>query len=404
MFKLFKFLKPYSWQLIFLLLMTVAQTYTSLQLPALTADIINNGIVALNTDYIWQTGAQMILLAIISAVCSLITSYLSADIGSKFSRDIRAAIFAKTVNLDLVDIKGFSTASLTNRTTNDVSQVQQTIILMLSMLLRAPLISITAIVMALQTAPDMSWIIVLGVVVILGSTLAIMAVVLPKFKLFQKLLDRVTMLTRENLTGLRVIRAFNNQKLERNKFAKTNHDLATTNLKIERFMRLIDPIITFAMEGATILCTYIGITLLSRDYSYLGNMSAFAQYVAQIMLSFLLLSMFFVMWPRANVSANRINEVLDTKEKISYKNKTIGIPDKDASVEFKNVDFQYEDADEKVLENISFKAKAGETTAFIGSTGSGKSTLINLVPRFYDATNGDILINDVNIKNYEKDD
>lgn len=402
MFKLFKFLKPYWWQVIILVLTTAVQVWTTLRLPALMADIINNGIVPGNTEHIWQNGLWMILLAIISAITSFVSSYYSARIGANYSRDIRAAIFAKIINFNMADLKDFTTASLLTRTTNDVNQVQMVTMMMLSMMLRSPLFCIIAIVMAIQTAPDMSWIILVGIVAILGTTITIISIVMPKFKLFQTLVDKITLITRENLTGLRVIRAFNNQKVEKKKFNKTNQELTSLLIFIDKIMELQNPMINIIFNGTTLLCSWIGISLLTKDFSYLGNMTAFAQYVSHVILSFLMMSILFVMLPRANVSAQRINEVLSKKDKIHWKAKTNGQPERIPSVEFKNVDFSYPEASEKVLNNISFKAEAGKTTAFIGSTGSGKSTLINLVPRFYEATNGEILINNLSIKEYDK--
>ncbi|MBR2658375.1 ABC transporter ATP-binding protein [Candidatus Saccharibacteria bacterium] len=404
MLKLFRYLKPYFWLCLVLLVATGAQVYTTLQLPSLMAHIINDGIVPGNTEYIWQTGGLMILLAIVSAGCSFLANYLAAKIGANFVRDIRADIFKKIMSLNTSDLEMYSTASLINRTTNDTNQVQQTIVMMLSLMLHAPLFCIISLVMAIQTAPDMSWIIALGIVLILCSTILIMSLVIPKFKIFQKLLDKITLITRENLTGLKVIRAFDNEDLEKRKFSKTNNELTKLLIFIDKILELQNPLINVIFNGLTLLCTYVGITLLTKDFAYLGNMSAFAQYVTFVMISFLMLSILFVMLPRANVSAERINEILKTSPKVHWKDKTIGIPEKVPSVEFKNVDFYYTNAEEKVLDNISFLAKAGETTAFIGSTGSGKSTLINLVPRFYEATSGEILVNGVNVDNYEKDD
>lgn len=404
MLRLFKFLKPYWWQVIILLLSTAIQVWATLRLPALMANIINDGIVPGDTDYIWAIGFRMIGLAIVSAFCSLISSYFSARIGSSFARDIREAIFTKIISFTLVDAKDFSTASLLTRTTNDVNQVQGAVMMILSMMLRAPLFCAISIVMAIQTAPDMSWIILVGVIAILGTVTLIMSLVIPKFKIFQTLVDKITLLTRENLTGLRVIRAFNNEKLEKQKFVKTNDKLTNLLIFIDRTLELQNPIINIIFNGTTLLCSWIGISLLTKDFAYLGNMSAFAQYVTHVMMSFLMLSMLFVTLPRANVSANRINEVLKKSPKIIWKKKTSSMPERTPSVEFKNVDFSYADASEKVLDSISFKALAGETTAFIGSTGSGKSTLINLVPRFYEATNGDILVNGVSVKDYEQKD
>ncbi|MBQ2672773.1 ABC transporter ATP-binding protein [Candidatus Saccharibacteria bacterium] len=404
MFKLFRFLKPYWWQVLILIIATAVQVYTTLRLPALMAEIINNGIVPGNTDYIWITGVRMIILALISAVSSFVSSYFSARVGANFSRDIRTAVFVKILNFNMTDLKDFTTASLLTRTTNDVNQVQNTTMMILSMMLRAPLFCIISIVMAVQTAPDMSWIILVGTAAIIGSTIMVMSIVIPKFKIFQNLVDRITLLTRENLTGLRVIRAFNNEGLEKKKFVKSNDQLTRLLIFIDRVLELQNPLINIIFNGTTLLCSWVGISLLSKDFAYLGNMTAFAQYVSHVMMSFLMMSMLFVMLPRANVSAHRINDILEKAQKIVWRDKTNGLPEKDASVEFKNVFFRYPGAEENVLEDISFKAVAGETTAFIGSTGSGKSTLINLVPRFYEATKGEVLVNGLSIKEYEKHD
>ena len=404
MLKLFRFFKPYWWQIIILVVTIAVQVWTTLRLPALMANIINDGIVIGDVDYIWQTGLKMVGLAIISAVASLISSYYAARIGTSFTRDIRKAIFTKIITLNVLDLKDYSTASLLTRTTNDTNQVQMVIIMMLLLLLRAPLFCIISIVMAIQTAPDMSWIIFVGAAAILGSVILIMSIVGPKFKIFQGLVDKITLLTRENLTGLRVIRAFNNEELERKKFAKTNKKMTKLLIFIDKILELQNPLINIIFNGTTLLCSWVGISLLSKDFAYLGNMTAFAQYVTHVMISFLMMSMLFVMLPRANVSANRINEILAKTTKINWLKKTKGVPEKTASVEFKNVDFSYPNAEEKRLDGVSFKAEAGKTTAFIGSTGSGKSTLINLIPRFYEATSGEVLVNGISVKDYEKND
>jgi len=387
-----------------LLVATAVQVWTTLRLPALMAHIINNGIVPGNIEYIWQVGLSMIGLAIISALASLVSSYFSARVGTNFARDIRAEIFTKIINFNILDVQDFSTASLLTRTTNDVNQVQSVVIMMLAMMVRAPLFCVISIVMAIQTAPDMSWIILVGAAAILGSVVLIMSLVIPKFKIFQSLVDRITLLTRENLTGLRVVRAFNNEKLEKKKFRKTNDKLTKLLIFIDRILELQNPLINIIFNGTTLLCSWIGISLLTKDFAYLGNMTAFTEYVMHVMMSFLMMSILFVMLPRANVSAQRINEVLSRVSKITWKRKTNGMPEKVASVEFKNVSFSYPGAEEKVLDNVSFKASAGETIAFIGSTGSGKSTLVNLVPRFYEATEGEVLIDGLSVKEYARED
>ncbi len=404
MLKLFKYLKPYLWQSILLLVMIGLQVWTSLQLPALMADIINEGIMKNDLDYVWRTGILMIGLAVFSSICAFTANFLSARIGTAFSRDVRNDFFKQVLSFSIADIDKFSTASLITRTTNDINQVQSAIVMCLSMALRAPLTCVLAIGQAIATAPDMTWIIALAVGVILFLTILIMSIVMPKFTIIQKLADRITLLTRENLTGLRVIRAFNNEATEKRKFDKTNDENAKLNVWVDKILSLQGPLISLVFNGTTLLCTWIGITLLTKDIAYLGNMMAFMQYAIQIVMSFLFLTMLFVILPRANVSAKRINEVLDSKPKITWRDQTLGKPELVPSVEFTNVNFKYHGAEENVLENISFTAKAGETTAFIGSTGSGKSTLINLVPRFYEVTDGNIKINGINIKDYAQGD
>lgn len=404
MLKLFRYLKPYWWQVVLLMVATGGQVFGTLQLPALMADIINKGIVAEDTGYIWQTGLIMVGIAIVSAACSLVASYFSAKVGANFARDIRADLYRKVTYLSVADVKDYSTASLINRTTNDVNQVQQVMMMMLSVMLLAPTFCIFSLIMAIRTAPDMTWIIAIGIVAIVTSVVIIMILVMPKFKIYQKLVDKITLITRENLTGLRVVRAFNNEKLEKDKFENANNELTKLSIYLDKILKLEGPLINIIFNGLTLLCTYIGITLLSKDFSYLGDMSAFAQYVSFVMMSFLMMSMMFVMIPRANVCAGRINEILKIKSKIQWKPTTKGIPDKIASIEFRKVDFRYPGAEEKMLDDITFTAKAGESTAFIGPTGSGKSTLINLIPRFYEATSGEILINGIDIKDYQKDD
>lgn len=404
MFKLFRYLKPYAVQVVLLLITIATQAWATLELPAKMAAIINNGIMAGDLDYIWKTGVVMIGLTILASACAFLSGFLSARIGTGYSRDVRNDFFKKVLSFSISEIDDFSTASLITRTTNDIQIVQQTVIMLLSMAIRAPMMCIIALTQAIRMAPDMTWIIALAVGTIVLLTLVILGIVMPKFDLLRKLADRLTLLTRENLTGLRVIRAFNNESIEEKKFAKTNDENAKWNVWVDTIMSLTNPLTSLVMNGISLLCVWVGISLMTKDFSYLGNMVAFVQYATQVVMSFLILTMLFVMIPRASVSAKRINQVLDAKLKITWKDMTVGKPSLRASVEFRNVDFAYPGADEKVLQDVSFKAKAGETTAFIGSTGSGKSTLINLVPRFYEATGGEILINDIKLQDYaEKD-
>ncbi len=402
MLKLFKYLKPYWWQTMLLLGTIALQVWAGLQLPAMMANIINHGIVAGDLNYIWLTGIWMIGFALLASLCAFTANFLSAWLGARFIRDVRHDFFAHVLSLSIAENDQFSTASLITRTMNDIFQTQQAVTMSLSMGVRAPLTCILAIGQAIATAPDMTWIIALAVGVILGLTILIMSIVMPKFQLIQKLADRLTLLTRENLTGLRVIRAFNNEDLAKRKFERANEQNAKLNTFVDAIMSLENPLISLVFNGTTLLCIWIGISLITTNFAYLGNMMAFMQYAIQVVMSFLFLTMLFVVIPRASVSAKRVNEVLETKTKLKWREQTLGKPDLKPSVEFSHVDFAYSGAEEKVLQDISFVAKAGETTAFIGSTGSGKSTLINLVPRFYEATGGEIKVNGISLKDYAK--
>lgn len=404
MLKLFKYMKPYFWQCLVLVLAVGLQVFGTLMLPTMMADIVNNGINNNDTDYIFRTGIFMFLVTVVSALGTLVSSYFSTKVSAGISRDMKRDLFAKVLSFSITETEQFSTASLMTRTTNDVSQVQQTMVMCLSMLVRAPLMAVGAVVQAFVVAPDMTWIIALAIGILLIFSIVIIGSVMPKFAIFQKMMDRINLLTRENLTGVRVIRALNKEDYEEKKFKKANEELTKTDLSIVRIMQLQTPIMMLVFNMTSLFAIWVGVSRLSFDMSYLGKMIAFMQYATQVIMSFLFLTMLFVLIPRANVSAKRINEVLVTKSKIVFPEKSLDISKSKTSVEFRNVSFGYKTTDGKILDNINFIAEAGKTTAFIGSTGSGKSTLINLVPRFYDATEGQILINGVEIQNYSEAD
>lgn len=404
MLKLFKYMKPYFWQCLVLVLAVGLQVFGTLMLPTMMADIVNNGINNNDTDYIFRTGIFMFLVTVVSALGTLVSSYFSTKVSAGISRDMKRDLFAKVLSFSITETEQFSTASLVTRTTNDVSQVQQTMVMCLSMLVRAPLMAVGAVVQAFVVAPDMTWIIALAIGILLIFSIVIIGSVMPKFVVFQKMMDRINLLTRENLTGVRVIRALNKEDYEEKKFKKANEELTKTDLSIVRIMQLQTPIMMLVFNMTSLFAIWVGVSRLSFDMSYLGKMIAFMQYATQVIMSFLFLTMLFVLIPRANVSAKRINEVLVTKSKIVFPEKSLDISKSKTSVEFRNVSFGYKTTDGKILDNINFIAEAGKTTAFIGSTGSGKSTLINLVPRFYDATEGQILINGVEIQNYSEAD
>lgn len=404
MLKLFKYMKPYFWQCLVLVLSVGLQVFGTLMLPTMMADIVNNGINNNDTDYIFRTGIFMFLVTVVSALGTLVSSYFSTKVSAGISRDMKRDLFAKVLSFSITETEQFSTASLVTRTTNDVSQVQQTMVMCLSMLVRAPLMAVGAVVQAFVVAPDMTWIIALAIGILLIFSIVIIGSVMPKFAVFQKMMDRINLLTRENLTGVRVIRALNKEDYEEKKFKKANEELTKTDLSIVRIMQLQTPIMMLVFNMTSLFAIWVGVSRLSFDMSYLGKMIAFMQYATQVIMSFLFLTMLFVLIPRANVSAKRINEVLVTKSKIVFPEKSLVMPKSKTSVEFRNVSFGYKTTDGKILDNINFIAEAGKTTAFIGSTGSGKSTLINLVPRFYDTTEGQILINGVEIQNYSEAD
>ena len=404
MFKLFKYLKPYWWQCLLLVVGIGAQTYLTLQLPALMADIVNYGIVTGDQNYIFETGLKMLGFALASSLFALVAHFFSARVGAAFSRDLRSDFYKQVLSFSISEIDDFSTASLITRTTNDIGQVQQAVMMMLTMMLRAPLMGIGAIFQAFQTAPDLTWTIGLGVGLIIFFAAIILGLTMPKFKIYQKTIDELTLVARENLTGLRVIRAFNNDALERAKFEKPNKKLTKLAIFIDKIFAFQDPLIEIVFNGITLLVVWLSLTRLETDITYLGDMLAFVQYATQIFTSFLILTMLFFILPRANVSAGRINEVMTVKPRIRWKEATVGTPEKTPSVEFKNVSFAYLGAEQDVLTNISFRANAGETTAFIGSTGSGKSTLVSLIPRFYEATKGEVLVDGINVKDYSAKD
>lgn len=400
MLKSIKYLKPYFWQCLLIVLGVALQVYTALELPALSSDLMNKGVAESNMSFIFQTGLLMLGITALGSLGSIVSSYFSAKVSSRVSMDMRKSIFAKVMSLSFADVKKFSTTSLITRTTSDIWTVQRTLIMSLTMMVRVPFMAIGAIIQAFRTAPNMTWIIAVSVAILFIQAAILISLAIPKFKVYQKILDKINSITRENLTGIKVIRALNKQKYEENKFEYSNEKLKTTDIYISKVMAFQQPVVNLVFNLSAVLILYVGVSSLRIDMSYLGRMLAFSQYSAQVLMSFLFLTFLFVIIPRGNVSSKRISEVLETKSQITFKDQMTETSSEVPSVEFKHVTFSYGEKSEAIIEDISFVAKAGQTTAFIGSTGSGKSTLINLVPRFFDATEGEVLINNLNIKEY----
>ena len=400
MLKSIKYLKPYFWQCLLIVLGVALQVYTALELPALSSDIMNKGVAESNMSFIFQTGLLMLGVTALGSLGSIVSSYFSAKVSSRVAMDMRKDVFAKVMSLSFTDVEKFSTASLITRTTADIWTVQRTLIMSLTMMVRVPFMAIGAIIQAFRTAPNMTWIIAVSVAILFIQAAILISLAIPKFKVYQKILDKINSITRENLTGIKVIRALNKQKYEENKFERSNEKLKTTDIYISKVMAFQQPVVNLVFNLSAVLIIFIGVSNLHTDMSYLGRMIAFSQYSAQVLMSFLFLTFLFVMIPRGNVSSKRISEVLETKSQLTFKDQMTETPSEIPSVEFKHVTFSYGKKSEAIIEDISFVAKSGQTTAFIGSTGSGKSTLINLVPRFFDATEGEVLINNLNIKEY----
>ncbi|AFM40694.1 ABC-type multidrug transport system, ATPase and permease component [Desulfosporosinus acidiphilus SJ4] len=353
----------------------------------------------IQTNYIGHTGIIMLLIALFSAACTIMVGLTSAIIAAGLARDLRKGIFSKVESFSNTEFDQFSTASLITRTTNDITQIQTLMVIMIRMVFYAPIMGVGGVIRALGKSNSMSWIIALAVIVLLGLILIVFSVAMPKFKLVQKLVDRLNLVTRENLSGMMVIRAFNTQKFEENRFDRANSDLTKTNLFVNRVMVIMMPAMTVIMNGTTLLIVWVGASQIANSGMQVGDMMAFMQYAIQIIMAFLMLSVMFIMIPRASVSAQRIAEVLEVKPVIADpKNPKSFTSQIKGELVFKDVSFRYPGAEEDALHGICLRALPNQTTAIIGSTGAGKTTLINLIPRYYDVTGGAILLDGVDVR------
>ena len=349
--------------------------------------------------YLLKTGGQMAALALLGMVASIMVAFLASRVGASAGRDLRSGVFHKVVGFSNNEFNHFSTASLITRSTNDIQQIQMLIVMLLRMVLYAPILAIGGVLQVMKTNVSMSWIIGLAVIIIAFVVLLLFLVVMPKFKVLQNLVDKLNLVTREILTGLPVIRAFSTEKHEEERFDDANRTLTKTNLFVNRAMTFMMPVMMLVMNGVSVLIVWTGAHGISDGQMQVGDMMAFIQYTMQIIMGFLMLCMISIMLPRAAVAADRVEEVLKSETMIHDPKQEKHFPEDGKGVlTFDHVSFRYPGADEDVLEDITFTAKPGETTAIIGSTGSGKSTLVNLIPRFYDVTSGDITLDGVDIR------
>jgi len=403
MIRLYRFLKPYRLAIAGILILVLCQALTDLYLPTLMADIVDTGIVYGNTNYIWHTGGLMLLVSIGGGICAIAASFLSSQVSIGFGRIIRGKLFSHVENFSLHEFDKISTASMITRTTNDTTQVQNVTLIILRLMIYAPMVCIGGIIMALRQDVVLSWVIIAAMPVILISILLITSKGIPLFTIMQKKIDKLNLILDENLNGMRVIRAFDRSRHEIQRFDVANQDLTATALKANRIISLLMPIMMMIMNFSTIAIIWFGGIRINNGQMEVGSLIAFLQYAALIMFSMVMMSMMFVMIPRAAASATRINEVLDITPEINDPVEAAQPGEQRGYVEFQDVTFSYPGAEQPALENITFKAGPGEVTAIIGSTGAGKSTLVNLIPRFYDIDSGHVLVDGIDVREQKQD-
>ena len=404
MFKLYKNLKAADWLIVALIVgITVAQVFFTMELTDKISDIVgairavSAGVPGATVGDIWREGGIMLAFAVCTALCQTAVCFAAAKVSSDLSATLRGKVYAKVESFSIAEVNRFSTPSLITRTTNDIQQVHMANVMTLRMLIYAPIMAIWAICKINASSGELTAATAVAVIVLVVCIAAVMLLVMPKFRLMQKLTDRLNGVTRENLTGIRVVRAYNAEDYQQNKFEKANTEFTGTQLFTGRLLALMSPIMMLVMNGLTLAIYWIGASLMNAGEIEYQTIVSFMTLASQVIMAFLMMLMMLILLPRASVAAKRINEVLETE--LSVKDPETETPVKECgTVEFRDVSFRYPDADADVFEHISFRAEKGQTIAFIGSTGSGKSTLINLVPRFYDATEGEVLVDGVNVK------
>lgn len=402
MLKILTNLAPYKWLVAAVVVLIFGQSMADLFLPTLMADIIDNGVVKGNIPYIWEIGAWMLLISALGAVAAIAASFYSSKAAMGMGRDLRRKVFNHVEKFSLQEFDEVGTASLITRTTNDITQIQQVVIMLLRMVISAPIMLTGGLIMAISKDAKLSLVIVAAMPVLVGAILLILKKGVPLFQEVQKRLDRLNLVLRENLTGIRVVRAFNRETEEKARLQKANRDLTDVSIRVNKIMAFMMPIMMLVMNLTVVGVIWFGGIRINNGGMQIGDLMAYIQYVMMIMFALVMASMMFMMVPRAAVSAKRINEVLDMKP--AFQDLGNETADRErGTLEFDNVTFSYPGAEEPALRNISFGAKPGEITAIIGGTGSGKSTLINLIPRFYDISEGSIRVNGVDIRQATQD-
>jgi ATP-binding cassette, subfamily B, multidrug efflux pump len=404
MIRLFRFLKPYRALIALVFLLVFIQSLANLYLPTLMADIVDNGIVKGDTNYILRVGGLMLVVTIVGTIAAIISSYFAARIAIGFGRLIRGKLFTHVENFSLHEFDKMGTASLITRTTNDTTQVQLVLVIILNMMISAPLMAIGGIILAISQDATLSWVLLAAVPVLVIAILLIMMRAIPLFQVMQKKIDKLNLILDEGLTGVRVIRAFDRINHERRRFADANLDLTDTAIRVNRIVAGLMPIMMLVLNISTVAILWFGSIRINNGDMQIGALIAFLQYAMQILFAMLMLSMMFIMLPRASASATRINEVLAMEPEINDPDAPEEANAQRGYVEFQNVTFSYPGAEEPAICNISFKARPGEVTAIIGGTGSGKSTLVSLIPRFYDIDTGTIRVDGVDVRTMTQED
>lgn len=400
-----KSLKAYWGYILLAIALLYLQAQSDLALPDYMSKIINNGVMNGDTAYIWRTGGLMMLVSLAGTACSITMGYFAAKVAANVGADLRMGIFSKVQSFSNAEFDHFSTASLITRTTNDITQIQMLLVMSIRMVFYAPILGIGGLIKALNESTSMTWIIGVAILAMLVVIIGAFIVVMPKMQSMQKLIDRLNLVSRENLEGLLVIRAFNTQNFEENRFNTANRNLADTSLFVNRSMATMMPLIMLIMNLTTVFIVWIGSHAVSSFTMNIGSMMAYMQYAMQIIMSFMFLAMMFIIIPRAVVSANRVQEVMNRKETVLDKENPEPFPAEfHPVIEFHDVNFRYPGGEDNVLTDINFTARAGETTAFIGATGSGKTTIVSLLMRFYDVTAGSILVSGMDIRDVTKHD